>query len=67
VDWWGLYHRLMRELPWATPSAIGQLTIPQLACLGAEKPPGDPKGTGSQDEFTAFLKRRAIEEAAWNR
>ena len=58
-----MYHTAMREIPWATPEALGRLTIPQLACLGSEKPPGNT--SGSAEAFQEYLRRRAAEEAAW--
>ena len=40
VNWWTLWHKAMRELPWAAPDRLGRMTIPQLMCLGREHPPG---------------------------
>ncbi len=53
----------MRELPWASPGAIGRLTIVQLFCLGNEKPPGG--GPRSAEGFRALAARLAAEEGEW--
>ena len=55
--WWLLYHKAMTELPWASPSAFGALTLPQLLCLTAEKPPRP--GVGGPMTFEEHEARRA--------
>lgn len=59
----------MTEFPWASPAAIGALTISQVMALGSDKPPGTPTPIRSGEEFERAMARLAAEaradEAAW--
>jgi hypothetical protein len=63
-DWWKLFHRLMTELPWATPEAIGRLTLTQALCLGSDRAPGDTR-IDSREKAEAYIERRRRAEAEW--
>ena len=56
----------MTELPWASAEALGRLTLPQLLCLGLEKPPGGPSRCSTFAEYQAAMERRGRENAAWS-
>ena len=59
----------MTNLPWATPESLGRLTLPQLLCVGSDRPPSGGRLTTAED-FAAFADRRKAEKAeaerAWN-
>lgn len=64
-DWYRLYHDAANALPWASPEAIKKLTIPQLVCIGNERPPTAGKGARSMHEYQQEMERRAEIERAW--
>ena len=59
----------MNELPWASPDALGQLTISQILSLGHAKPPGTAMPLESMGEVLAEVARidaaDAAEAEAW--
>ena len=55
----------MTELPWATPEAIGRLTLPQLHCLTSPKAPAAAGPLRTAEDFAAALARIHREEAEW--
>jgi hypothetical protein len=64
MDWWGLIHKAMTELPWGSPENVKRMTVPQLACLASER----PIGTGpcaTREEFLREAARIEAAEAAW--
>ena len=48
----------MLEIPWATPQAIGKLTLPQLLCLSNERPPNQKQIT-SPEEYARIEREEA--------
>lgn len=61
MDWWDLYHRLMGEVPWASPRAIGELTLKQIECLAFEGAGGRRALAGPDQYARAYqdaLRRR---------
>lgn len=70
IDFWGLFHKRMAELPWP-PHWIAQMTLPQLLCQSEEKPPVEGKVFASSDEYLEFAaaeeERQQAEEREWRR
>jgi len=64
-DWYALYHAAMVNVPWASPDAIKKLTIPQLICVGNEKPPGR-NVIRNAEEWRAMMARREEEDRRWS-
>jgi hypothetical protein len=53
-------------LPWATPEALGRLTLVQLVCLGTEDAP-DRAGRKARtaDDFRRLMAEASREEEEW--
>ncbi|GAC1307085.1 MAG: hypothetical protein NVSMB14_12770 [Isosphaeraceae bacterium] len=54
----------MTNLAWATPKALGELTITQLQCLMYENEPSGNRLL-SAAEYKAEIERQKAEDEAW--
>ena len=66
VNWWLVIHKALTELPWGAPEHVLGMTLPQLACLCHERPPGGPKRLESAEDVAAMLEQRAAAERVWS-
>lgn len=56
----------MTEFPWATPEALGRLTLVQLMCLSSEDSPGvAAKRARNADDFRRLMAEASRDEEEW--